>query len=101
MSVTRTWLRPEVEIHAVRLTTENFSEVERMCHGHVRGVLLEPENRVVQFYDQQRGEQEICVGDWLVQFRLPTGRIDPVTVNQVWSDERYWTLLSGGDSGEA
>lgn len=60
------------EVEARRFTAEGRYEVERWAKGRVRGLLLPPEEQVLQ-WDGPDGEEEARIGDWLV--RLPSGRL--------------------------
>mgnify|MGYP000443659081 CR=1 FL=1 len=57
----------EPVMDAVRHTVENSQQLAVWCGGGVRGIKLPPEERTVQFYNQEAGEQDASVGDWIVR----------------------------------
>lgn len=57
----------EPSMDAVQYTVENAAELAAWCHGRIRGTLLAPQERAIQFYNQEAGEQDAEVGDWIVR----------------------------------
>lgn len=86
-------------VRSIQLTIDNMEEVEILCNGRIRGTKLPIEKRIVQFdpCNHYLGEQEIRVGDWLVQFYYGERIIE----NQVWPDKIYKELFVPSSSGEA
>lgn len=52
---------------AVQYTVGNVEELAAWCHGAIRGTLLPPQERIIQFYNHEDGEQEASVGDWIMR----------------------------------
>lgn len=67
---TATPVTPTLE--AVRYTVENAEALERWCNGRLRGTLLPPEERSIQFDALDGHEYDCEVGDWIV--KRPDGR---------------------------
>lgn len=57
----------EPVMDAVQYTVENAEELAAWCYGSIRGTMLPPEKRSIQFYNQEAGEQDADVGDWIVR----------------------------------
>lgn len=63
--------RSQFDCEAVRLSPDNLDEAAAWCRGNVKGIRLPPEQRVIDFYDQNQSEQRAACGDWIV--RSPAG----------------------------
>lgn len=87
------------DIVATQLTIDNFELVERLCNGRIRGIKLPIEQQIVQFdsYSQhsELGEQELKVGDWLVQFTAFNA--DRTVISQVWPDKAFRAVFEDID----
>lgn len=53
---------------AIQLTTENLPEVATWCDGGIKGMNLQPENRVIDIYNKTFDtEMRANVGDWIIR----------------------------------
>ena len=70
--MTRVQVRCAIE--AQRVTVDNIDAVADWIGGHVCGIRLPIECRVVQFTNHDQAEQEAAVGEWIVRLQSAEGR---------------------------
>jgi hypothetical protein len=59
-----------LQLECVRLTEDNLEEVERFLKGNIKGTLLPPAAREIEYRRYDDREDRIEVGDWAVKSQL-------------------------------
>lgn len=84
----------KTSVYAIQLNRENFDIVEGLCNGSIRGIKLPIEDRIIQFYSENR-EHDIALTDWLVEFHVRDA--DRTVIRQVWSDKTFRAVFEDVD----
>ena len=68
-------LKSSCKIEYRKMYEHSQEEVAKFCKGHVKGTLLEPKDRIIEYRDAMGCERELQVGQVIVKITPEEGSV--------------------------